>query len=868
MKMTALLEHGMPEGIVRLWQACQGEALLPLQAKAVREGLFSPGNLLIQAPTSSGKTFIGEMAAVQAALGRKQVIYLAPLKALAEEKFEDFRRKYEPYGLRTIISTRDHRDFDADLESGNFSIAVVVYEKLAQLLVRRPERLSEVSLVIADELEILSDPERGALVELLLTRVRASGCRLLGLSAVIGGAEKLAEWMQARLLQYERRPLELRYGVLFEGTFRYRTYNEDGEGEEPLAPFEGDDVQEVLAQNVGMLAERGEACLVFMKAKHESRRWAEHLATRIDLPAAQSAIDALRLLEPTRSRTILLETMARGVAFHNADLAPDERRIVEEAFRSGELKVLVSTSTLAVGLNLPAQNVFITAEKWRYDMVLDVPWKAPILRSEYENMGGRAGRYGSGCPFGRSILVAATPYDRDTLWRRYVEGAREAIQPRLAEELLEDHIVRLVASRFCQTTATLVEFLEGTLSGQWIWAERYTLDEIEARIRAAMHRCIDLGALLTLEDGRLQATPLGRTLAAKGIRIETARQLERWLSVCETRAWCDLDLLYAAALVPDGRLLSLLLTSLEYDQADYAGVLRRQVRDESADADTPLNALRTSQAQGSFEEVRAMKGALLVAGWMGQAALPDLEENYHTMAGQILASTEQMAWIVDATAALGVALGASEAFVERIAALAERVRLGVLPELLPLARLEIPGLNRTGLLALHAAGLYTQEAIAMAPMAVLRRAVGATAAEALRAWAGVDGKSTVQATTSIPQSNIARLPLLVVDDQRPQQITLEGQVIPLQEKQYRLVRLLAEHPGECVSYGAVYKALWPNFTVEDQQLHLQKNKLLTSIAKACPQHAKLVATVPKRGFVLQLTAADILLVASRLSSAA
>lgn len=866
MKMTALLEKGMPEGIVRLWQQCQGESLLPLQAKAVREGLFAPGNLLIQSPTSSGKTFIGEMAAVQAALARKQVIYLAPLKALAEEKFEDFRRKYDPYGLRTIISTRDHRDFDGDLESGNFSIAVVVYEKLAQLLVRRPERLSEVSLVIADELEILSDPERGALVELLLTRVRTSGSRLIGLSAVIGGAEKLANWMEARLLQYERRPLELRYGVLYEGTFRYRTYNEDAEGEEKLAPHEGDDAVEVLAQNVGMLAERGEPCLVFMKAKHETRRWAEHLSTRIDLPAAQEAIDALRLLDPTRSRTILMETMGRGVAFHNADLAPAERKIVEEAYRRGEIKVLVSTSTLAVGLNLPAQNVFITAEKWRYDVLLDVPWKAPILRSEYENMGGRAGRFGSPCPFGRSILIAATPYDRDTLWQRYVEGARESIQPRLAEELLEDHVVRLVASRFCQTTDALVAFLESTLSGQWIWAERYTLDEIEARIRAAVHRCVDLGAVLTLENGRLQATPLGRALATKGIRIETARQLERWLSACETRAWCDADLLYAAALPPDGRLLSLLLTSQEYDQADYAGQLRQRVRGESADADTPLTRLRMGGTAPSFEEVRAIKGALLLEAWMGQATLPDIEESYNTMAGQVLTAADQIAWIIDAAAALGVAFEANPAFVERLQLLAERVQHGVLPELLPIARLGLPELSRNALLSLHASGLYTPQAIAQAPLAVLRRQVGAPAAELLKAWAGAP--LSLVPEVAAPQHNIARLPVLIVDDLRPQQITLEGQVIALQEKQYRLIRLLAANPGQCVPYNAVYKAIWPNVTVEDQQLHLQKNKLLSAIARLCPQHAKLVTTIPKRGFVLNLALADVLLVEARLSSAA
>ena len=186
MKMDALIRYYVQAHVIALWRSRESTTLLPLQETAVkRYGLFDAGNLLIQAPTSSGKTFIGEMAAIQTALTGKKVVYLVPLKALAEEKYRDFKEKYEDYGLKVVVSTRDRREFDHDLERGEFSIAVVVYEKLAHLLVRRPERLEEIALVVADELELLSDPERGATVELLLTRVLEAQCRLIGLSAVI-----------------------------------------------------------------------------------------------------------------------------------------------------------------------------------------------------------------------------------------------------------------------------------------------------------------------------------------------------------------------------------------------------------------------------------------------------------------------------------------------------------------------------------------------------------------------------------------------------------------------------------------------------------------------------------------------------------
>jgi len=168
MRMNDLVRYDVPPEIIQLWKTRESTQLLPLQEVAVKQyDVMGEGNLLIQAPTSSGKTFVGEMAAVKTALRRKKVIYLVPLKALADEKYRNFSDKYSEYGIMAVFSSRDHREWDRDLEAGDFSIAIVVYEKLAQLLVRRPAHIEEIELVIADELEILSDPERGAAIEIL-----------------------------------------------------------------------------------------------------------------------------------------------------------------------------------------------------------------------------------------------------------------------------------------------------------------------------------------------------------------------------------------------------------------------------------------------------------------------------------------------------------------------------------------------------------------------------------------------------------------------------------------------------------------------------------------------------------------------------
>ena len=857
MKMVELVRYDVPAEIISLWQKRESEVLLPLQEMTIkRHGLFDSGNLLIQAPTSSGKTFIGEMAAIQAAMRRKKVIYLVPLKALAEEKYLDFKEKYAPYGLQVIISTRDHRDFDRQLEEGAFSIAVVVYEKLAQLLVRRPERLGETALVIADELEILSDPERGALVEILLTRILRTGSRLIGLSAVIGGAEKLATWMQAQLVFSDRRPVELRSGVLFEGHFRYRTYNQRTEDTEELVDMRADSAWEIVAENVRAFAQAGESSLIFVKAKHESRRAAQLLTRRVDLDAASHTIAALRSLEPTRSRDYLMESLAQGIAFHNADLSPAERRIVEEGFRSGEILVMVSTSTLAVGLNMPARNVFITAEKWRYDVRINLPWKTPILRSEYENMGGRAGRYGANHPFGRSILIATSPFDAETLWRRYIDGTCEPIEPQLANESLEDHVLGLAASRFCRNDDELCRFMEQTLSAKWVWEETLTEDAIRFQFSAATNRVMDAGAMTRHpERGLFEATPFGLAVAAKGIHLSTAHELEAWIRESETRVWSNLDLILAGSVTQDARLLPVSLTAQEYERADYLAKLKRLTDREDIGVDVPLNRFRSGTLMPFFEEMRAIKTTLILNEWIDNVPTRELEERYHTMAGQVFAAADQLAWLIDATAAIASASGARAEFVERIRILAERVQYGVREDALPIARLTTPRLGRSVVLALAAHGLHTVENLTPTTPQLLAEWMKPADARRLHEWAVRQSESTQP--VEVVSFAMATAPILIVDDKRPGEILLDGVQIRLQDRQYRLIHCLASTPGVCIPYDELYTKIWGNIVVEPNQMHFQKRKLLEAILEKSPARNNLITTIPKRGFVLNLSEDEV-----------
>jgi hypothetical protein len=259
-----------------------------------------------------------------------------------------------------------------------------------------------------------------------------------------------------------------------------------------------------------------------------------------------------------------------------------------------------------------------------------------------------------------------------------------------------------------------------------------------------------------------------------------------------------------------------------------------------------------------FEEVRAIKIALFLSDWIDESSIYDIEEKYHTLLGQIVSAAEQVSWIIDATAALATAFGAQEDFIERVSRLAERVQYGLREEGLVLARLRLPGLERGTIIALETKGLHTPSALAGAPAHLLDQWVPAATAHELKSWGlrNTDDKGIPPGREVTPPSS---LPVLVVDDRRPNEIVVEGKRVKLQDKQYRLVRALAGSPGECIPYDTIYEEIWGETIVEQNQMHFQKRRLLAGIKEVAPHRASVVRTIPKRGFVLDLRPAEVAL---------
>jgi helicase len=186
--------------------------LNPVQRIALEKGLDR--SLVVAAPTASGKTLIAEIAAIKTVNEGKKAVYIVPLKALAREKHEEFRKKYGPLGFRVGLSTGDLDSADPWLVKCD--IIVTTSEKLDSLLRHGISWAGEIGLVVADEIHLLNDPARGPTLEMVLTRLMDYNPRILGLSATINNYKELAEWLQAASVKSDYRPVKLFTGVCFD----------------------------------------------------------------------------------------------------------------------------------------------------------------------------------------------------------------------------------------------------------------------------------------------------------------------------------------------------------------------------------------------------------------------------------------------------------------------------------------------------------------------------------------------------------------------------------------------------------------------------------------------------------------------------
>jgi len=869
-----LESHGISRRVIGVWKNSGIETLLPLQQEAVaRSSLLQGGSLVVFAPTSSGKTFIAEIAALRHMEENRRVVYLVPTKALAEEKYSRFQRLYHSLGYRILAATRERPESDPLALNGSFDILVAVYEKMKSYLVQRPTLLSQVGLVVADEVQMLGERERGRVVDLLLTKVANSPYQVqfLGLSAVLGDVIGIARWLDCSFLKETRRPVELREGIFdaATGRFFYREFNTGVEGTENLAPGSVDDESGEEGDYLGFLfelarilvMERRDQVLIFVPTRRLSRSLAEKLAASLEIEPANEALSRMERYEESHSRSSLMQCLESGVAYHNADLSFALRRLIEEHYNRGAIRILVSTSTLGEGVNLTGKNVIQCPEMIRRDDWTGQCDVVPITRARFRNQGGRAGRLGLESDFGRSMLVASGGEQVERMMREYIYGELEPLSPPIRDEQIAPAILDLVSSGLCRDHKSLMDFLSKTYTGLIKWNG---WDDFSRILQEQIDGCRRKHFLRDAGSNQLEATGAGEVTAASGIRLETASLFLEWLDRQKGPIPGAFEVLFVTAFSPDAADFPVPMNRMERRNLDFPQTVEELVGRDRIEAVPLLSSLVERPGGYTDSDFRALKKALILHDWIGTADTLSIEDRFGILAGIIKRLAEHFSWLVQSCAALAEILGSGGTMAEHLSRMALRLRLGLGEEGLALAKLHLEGLERSHLQALVREGFDTPGALFEAPRDLLQKILPPTAVDAIllqNEKENIPGgeNATGEISREPNQEEKPVEPFLILPLSEPGIAICAGKRVRLTPLPYRLLLTLARRPGSLVTYLTIDEEVWPEQKVERQQVSFHRATLLKSIGKAAGKERveNLIRTYSGQGLELNLAPEDI-----------
>jgi helicase len=643
-------------------------ALTDVQFAALEAGIGSGESLLINSPTSTGKTQIALWAIARSIESTGSTVYLVTHRALAKQKFHDFRSQLldtflsgNPASL--VIATGDSVE-DA---AGNIPAAplrspllVATYEKYLALLSASgvPTDMGSTTIV-CDEIQLIGDQHRGQNVEVLLTLLRNAGWKqFVGLSAVLEpkDAGDLAEWLGVNLVVEHRREKHL----------KYECWTSRGmavvDSENPEAVEEGLPIPKVELEAIPILEtllkeERPPVpIIVFCMTKRSTRNLAEQFFEKHRKPQQAQLSLAFDGLPETSANVFLSEVIEHGIACHTADLTDEERDIVERRLLDGKLEVVFATSTLAAGVNFPL-GAAIFAGWQRYDF--DRREHVPIEASEFHNMAGRVGRMGFAHEHGRVIFAAEN--HMISAARQYLNlGQLPKLASRVTSERFNQLALQLVASGLCRSRTEVEKLVCGSFSA--VREQTHNTASFlqwPDRIGAAIDDLITEGLLLETSLGRLTATPVGKAIGYSGLLPETGVFLLKYVaSKSANLAGC----LPTATNAGDILRLELLLFSACFSSPEFRS---QQGKPPTRFLPYPLedNVIFDADAysQDLVEQVwqadpAPTNAAKITSDWVEGSEIRHLEQSAPNLsAGMLLAMFRELVWTLQGLASIATA---------------------------------------------------------------------------------------------------------------------------------------------------------------------------------------------------------------------
>ncbi len=669
------------------------EQLYPPQEDALE--LTADGSSLVLAlPTAAGKSLIAYANLLKAVRKGGKGLYIVPLRALASEKSRELKEIAADWDrpCRVGLATGDYDTPPGTL--GRYDLLVATSEKVDSLLRSNPAWLDRVTCVVADEVHLLHDRKRGPALEVSLARLRTQkpDIQVLALSATVANSKELGDWLGAKHLATDWRPVTLQRGICTNNLLEF-------EGEAPRLLKRTDGLSALVEETlVG-----GGQLLLFVSSRRNAEAAARNLArlvTPILDERTRAALDGYasdlenEQAEKTLTLSLVVERLRSGVAFHHAGLATPHRTALEAAYRARHLKVIVATPTLAAGVNLPAQRVVVRDIR-RYDF--DLGGSAPLPVLEVHQMMGRAGRPGYD-ELGQAVLMVKNPEQSEQVRQLYLKGRPEPLISQLGSQAaLRTHLLAAIATGYCTDRRGVERFLATTFYGhtEELWRLHDRIEKVldflvEKELIEREGGPPPAGEFATGtdlargdDDESLVATPFGLKisqlyldpLGGVALRAALHRADADLARADKGRDGLELGLLHAICTTPD------MATLYVRPRERYDILEQLYEREDYLLVDPPANnEMALDDFLGQF------KTAMFLKAWAQEAGEDRLVKTFGTSPGDIHYLTSTAEWLLYSTVRLAQ-LERPE-LVSVLGSLHQRVAHGVKEELLALLALE------------------------------------------------------------------------------------------------------------------------------------------------------------------------------------
>ena len=514
------------------------EEFNPAQKAVIESGyLEDKSNYIICIPTASGKTVLGVLPALKTILDGGKAVYAAPLLSIQNEKVKEFKA-FEEHG----ISVGKH-PASADL-------SVMVFESFDALTRFSWNNLRDVDTLIIDEFHMIGEFTRGPTLEAAITRAKIinPGMRIIALSATLRNIEEIEGWLEGTCVEHDYRPVPLHKEVLDAEMFNTKNKN--------------DVIVKVLEKSI----KDNSQALAFVSTRRFTESLATYVSKKIDKKinvrqrerfkeVSEKILDVPKRKGslPTTTCLKLAESIEHGVAFHHAGLFNEQKEIIEDEFRAGNILMITATPSLMYGVNLPSKTVVIRDHtRWTQQG----PQPIPVF--DYEQMSGRAGRpqYDD---VGYSYLVAKTMDEALNLEEYYVEGEIEKTNSKLVDnkDAVFKQIIAQIASSLSKNLDELTDFFGKTLYGYQMSNNPsmalFAADSIRYELESALEFLLQNGIIRATPEG-LKTTDFGNLIARSNYSVETAVKIKEYVSgIDEINAS---EFIYALCETPDVPLIT------------------------------------------------------------------------------------------------------------------------------------------------------------------------------------------------------------------------------------------------------------------------------------------------------------------------